>query len=687
MAIDPVCGMKVDEEKAEHKLEYKGRVYYFCSKHCLEEFSKNPEKYTSAGKAETHAHEHHHADFRKRLFYSLLLTVPIVLFSPLVQQLGVRIDVPSKDAALLLFSTLLFLVGGEPFLRGAVGELKRRSPGMMVLVSLGITVSFFYSSYSLLSGMGETFFLELAMLIDVMLLGHYIESKVFSRALSSLGSIIQLLPDTAHLVHGGEVKDVPARSLTKGSIVLVKPGERVPADGVVLEGESSVDESLLTGESQPVPKKPGSRVVGGSLNIDGALKVVVHASGEDTYVARVSRLMEELRLSKSGIERLADRVAFWLTVSIIGVSALTLIAWLMSGAPLSFAVERMAAVAVVACPHALGLAIPMVAYRVSTLSSVRSIVIKKREVLDVSPRVDTIVFDKTGTLTTGAFKVVQIAPANGHAADEVLRLAASLEAFSPHPIAKAIVSEARERGIALLSVEEFTSVPGVGVRGRVAGRTVTVSSPRYSGVDPWVDTSGTAVVVAVDGVEAGVIVLRDQVKPGAAEAIGELKKMGYRVYMLTGDREEVARRVAEELELDGYFAELLPEDKVSIISELQSKGHVVAMIGDGVNDAPALVKADLGIALGAGTDIAIESADVVLVRDDPMLVPEFFKLMKKTYRKMKENLAWAAGYNAVTVPLAAGVLSSVGVVVSLAMGALLMSMSDVIVVLNAQLLK
>ncbi len=685
--------MSVDEEKAEFKLEYKGQVYYFCSKHCLEEFSRNPEKYlagkTTPGAHEHHHHHHHHAGFGKRLLFSLLLTLPIILLSPLAQSLGIHLDFPMKNTVLLLSSTLLFLIGGQPFLEGAAIELKRRSPGMMVLVSLGITTSFLYSSYSLLSGIGETFFLELAMLIDIMLLGHYIEAKVFTGAMSSLGSLLKLLPDTAHLVRDGEIVDVPARSLVAGATILVKPGERIPADGVVVEGNSNVDESLLTGESLPAFKKPGSKVIGGSLNIDGALKVKVQASGEDTYVARVSKLMEELRLSKSAIERLADRAAFWLTISIIVASSLTLVAWLLRGASLGFSIERMVAVAVVACPHALGLAIPMVAYRVSMLSSMRGIVIKRREVLDTAPKIDTVVFDKTGTLTTGAFRVVQVKPMNGYDAIDVIRLAASVEALSPHPIAKAIVAEAKGKNIELLSVEEFESIPGVGVKGRVAGRMVTVSSPKYSGagVNAQIDGGGTTVVVSVDGVEAGVILLRDQVKPGAVEAIRELKKMGYRVYMLTGDRSEVARDVAAELGLDGFFAELLPEEKVKVIAELQMKGHRVAMVGDGINDAPALVKADLGIAIGAGTDIAIESADVILVRDDPMLVPEFFKLMRKTYRKMKENLAWAIGYNAITVPLAAGVLSSIGVIVSPALGAVLMSASDITVVANAQLLK
>jgi len=658
MAIDPVCGMRVDESKAEFKLEYKGKVYYFCSKHCLEEFSRNPEKYVKGGAArEAHEHHHHHSGFGRRFLAALLLTLPIVLLSPHVEALGLRVEPSLKNLVLFLSSTLLFFLGGQPFLSGAVSELKGRHPGMMVLVSLGITASYFYSCYSLATGAGEQFFLELAMLIDVMLLGHYLEAKVYAGALSSLGSVMQLLPSTAHVVDNGGIKDLPSHSLSPGTVVLVKPGERIPADGVVLEGESSVDESLLTGESLPAFKKPGSRVIGGSLNIDGALKVRVEASGEDTYLARVSRVMEELRLSKSAVEKLADRAAFWLTTSIIAISAATFALWLFAGATPGFAVERMVAVTVVACPHALGLAIPMVAYRASLLSSTRGIVIKRREVLDIAPKIDTVVFDKTGTLTTGAFTVVQVTPMNGYTSDDVIKLAASVEALSPHPIAKAIVAEARNKGLELMEVEDFQSIPGVGVKGRVAGMQVVVSSPRHGSSYAGPAATRTNVLVSVNGQEAGVLTLRDQVKPGAAEAVRELKRMGFKVYMLTGDRSDAAREVAEMLGLDGFFAELLPEDKVRAIGELQSRGLRVAMVGDGINDAPALVKADLGIALGAGTDIAIESADVVLVRDDPRLVPDFMKLMRRTYRKMKENIAWAIGYNAVTVPIAAGALS------------------------------
>jgi len=674
MVKDPVCGMDVDPKRAEYKLTYQGQEYYFCSKACMEEFSRDPKRYLSGGHHEGHVH--HSSDLKRRLIASLILTIPIFLTSDVAEDLGISLGIHQGIIG-LISASLLFLYGGYPFLRGAISELKERSPGMMLLVSIGISASFFYSLYSFLSGSSKAFYLELALLIDIMLIGHFIEAKVISAATSSMDLLVRLLPYEAHLISDGSYRDVPVRELKPGDIVLVKPGERVPADGVIIEGASSFDESILTGESAPVVRGKGGSVIAGSINLEGAVKIEVKRTGEDSYLGQVERLIKEIRSSRSRFKEIADKAAFFLTIFVIASGAITLAYWSLKGHNLGFAIERAVSVVVVACPHALGLAIPIVIQRAAMLSSSRGILLKSREALERAKDVKVIVFDKTGTLTEGKFRVKRVEALNGFDELEVLKLAASLDYLSSHPVARAILRKAEEEGIKLVDVREFRSIPGVGVEGIVEGRRVSITA----GSD-IVESGSTAVQVIVDGALAGIVELEDDPKEGVERAIEELKGMGYEVHMLTGDRRAVASKLSERLGIDSYHAEVKPHEKVDIIREMQEKGLAVAMVGDGINDAPALLQADVGIAIGAGTDIAIESADVILVRSDIRDVVYFFKLAKSSYRKMLENVLWAIGYNSLTIPLAAGALAGL-VVIGPAMGALIMSMSDIIVVLNA----
>ena len=685
MVKDPVCGMDVDPKKAEYKLTYRGQEYYFCSRACMEEFSKDPQRYLSGehngGHSHQKSHAHHSSDLKRRLIVSLILTIPIFLTSDVAEDLGLSLMVHRGTIGLLSASPL-FLYGGYPFLRGAVSELKERSPGMMLLVSIGISASFLYSLYSFLLGKSGTFYLELALLIDIMLIGHFIEARVISSATSSVDLLVRLLPYEAHLVSDSSYRDVPVRELKPGNIVLVKPGERVPADGVIIEGTSSFDESILTGESAPVIRGKGGKVIAGSINLEGAVKIEVTRTGEDSYLGQVERLIKEIRSSRSRFREIADRAAFFLTIFVIASGAITLAYWSLNGSSLDFAVERAVSVVVVACPHALGLAIPIVVQRAATLSSSRGILVKSKEALERAKDVEVIIFDKTGTLTEGKFRVKRIEAFNSFNELEILKLAASLDYLSNHPVARAIVRKAEEEGIKLAGVSEFKSTPGLGVEGIVEGRRVSITA----GSGLVTESGSTTVQIVVDGVVAGVIELEDELKEGVERAIKELKEMGYKVHMLTGDRRAVASKLSERLGIDSYHAEVKPHEKVDIIRGMQDKGLAVAMVGDGINDAPALIQADVGIAIGAGTDIAIESADVILVRSDIGDVVYFFKLAKSSYRKMLENVLWAIGYNSITIPIAAGALAGL-VVIGPAMGALIMSMSDIIVVLNAVSLK
>lgn len=642
-------------------------------------------------------HVHHTAEFKNRLIASLILTVPILLFSETFQTMilgGRAIVLPMQKIVLLLLSASVYVYGGWPFLRGLVNELKARLPGMMTLIGTAITVAFTYSAATVFIPLGMEFFWELATLIDVMLLGHWIEAKSILGASAAIEELVRIMPTTAHLLKNGEIIDVPVSGLKPNDVVLVRPGEKIPSDGTVLEGESLVNEALLTGESKPVRKEAGLKVIGGSINGERVLKIVIEKTGEDTYLAQVIRLVKQAQESKSRTQDLANRAAALLFYVALTVAVITYVAWLVSGNP-GLALESSVTVLVIACPHALGLAIPLVVAISTSITAKSGILIRDRKAFETVKDVDAVVFDKTGTLTLGSFGVSDIVPLI--AEEELLKLAASIESNSEHVIARAIVEHAKQKGVETLETREFKAIPGKGAYGRVGEKEVYVGSlsllrdlkieVENRKIGELMKQGKTLVFTVADGRVAGVFALSDTIRRESYEAVGKLKEMKIRVYMLTGDSHEVAKWVAEELGVDDYFAQVLPHEKAEKIRLLKEKGFKVAMVGDGVNDAPALVTADVGIAIGAGTDIAVESADIILVRNDPRDVSKIIKLSRITYSKMIQNLLWAAGYNIVTIPLAAGVLHGFGVVLPPWAGALVMSLSTVIVALNTQTLR
>jgi len=584
--------------------------------------------------------------------------------------------------------------GGWPSLTGLVGEVRTRRPGMMTLIGLAIAVAYGYSSAVVFGLRGEDFFWELATLIDIMLVGHWIEMKSVLGASAALESLVRLMPAEAHLVQSdGATRDVPVTELRRGQSVLVKPGEKIPTDGVIVDGHTSVNEAMLTGESKPVEKAKGAAVIGGSVNGEAAITVEVTKTGDETYLAQVIALVRQAQESRSRSQDLANRAAVWLTGVALGGGAVTLGAWLALGASLPFAVERTVTVMVIACPHALGLAVPLVVAMSTALSAGHGLLIRDRSAFERARALDAIVFDKTGTLTEGRFGVTDVISLGSQSEQELLRLAASLESQSE----AGVVRSAGEHGVAVAPPKEFRAIPGKGAEALVEGVKVKVVSPGYlkaSGlsadhprVHEVAEQGKTVVYVLVDERVEGAIALADVIRPESREALTRLKAMGVRVMMLTGDASAVARWVARELDLDEFFAEVLPEQKAAKIKEVQARGLTVAMTGDGVNDAPALTQADVGIAVGAGTDVAIESADIVLVRSDPRDVTAIVELARATYRKMVQNLWWATGYNALAIPVAAGVLYPVGILLTPAVGAVLMSVSTLIVAFNARLLR
>ncbi|MBC7331061.1 MAG: copper-translocating P-type ATPase [Synergistetes bacterium] len=649
-----------------------------------------------------HSHEEHHKmmmeDFKKRLIVSAILTVPILLLSPLIQRLF-NFTFAFRGDKYLLFalSASVYFYGGWPFLNGLVKEFKRKNPGMMTLIALAITTAFFYSTAVTFGLTGKTFYWELATLIDIMLLGHYIEMRSLLGASRALEELIKLMPTEAHLITPEGIKDIPVSELKKGDIVLVKPGEKMPSDGTIIEGETSINEAMLTGESKPIYKKPGDKVIGGSINLEGAIKVRIEKTGKETYLMQVIELVKQAQETKSKTQNLANRAAFWLTLIAIGVGALTLGTWLSFGKTFVFALERMVTVMVITCPHALGLAVPLVVAVSTAISAKKGILIRNREAFEKAKDLQVIVFDKTGTLTEGKFEVSDIIPLADLSEKEILKYAASLESKSTHPIAQGIVEKAKERGIELLEIGESKILPGKGIQGALEGKEILLVSPVFlkendinlenERVDKVLQEGKTAVFLVIDKKPIGMIALVDRIRSESKEAIKKLQDMGIKTYMLTGDNARVAKWVADELKLDGFFAEVLPHEKAEKIQQLQKEGFTVAMVGDGINDAPALIQADVGIAIGAGTDVAIESADIVLVKNDPRDVIMAIDLAKATYKKMVQNLAWATGYNAFAIPLAAGTFYSYGILLSPAIGAILMSLSTVIVAINAKLLK
>jgi len=641
------------------------------------------------------------ADFRRRFWVSLVLTIPVLVLARHIQGwLGLHDVLTFRGDGLVQFviASAIFFYGGWPFLTGLVGEVRTRRPGMMTLIGLAIAVAYGYSSAVALGLRGEDFFWELVTLIDVMLLGHWIEMKSVLGASAALESLVRLMPAEAHQVQAdGSTREVPVTELRRGDRVLVKPGEKIPVDGVIVDGHTSVDEAMLTGESKPVEKAQGAAVIGGSVNGESAITVEVAKTGDETYLAQVIALVRQAQESRSRSQDLANRAAVWLTGVALGGGAVTLVAWLALGASLPFAIERTVTVMVIACPHALGLAVPLVVAVSTALAANHGLLIRDRSAFERARALDAIVFDKTGTLTEGRFGVTDVIPLGGRSEAELLRLAASLESQSEHPIAAGLVRGARERGVAMTPPKDFKAMPGQGAEAMVEGVRVKVVSPGYlkaaglradhPRVREVAEQGKTVVYVLVDERLDGAIALADVIRPESREALARLKAMGIRVMMLTGDATAVARWVARELGLDEYFAEVLPDQKSAKIKEVQARGLVVAMTGDGVNDAPALVQADVGIAVGAGTDVAIESADIVLVRSDPRDVTAIVDLARATYRKMVQNLWWATGYNLVAIPVAAGVLHQAGIVVTPAAGAVLMSASTAIVAFNARLLR
>lgn len=647
-----------------------------------------------------HNHTHHHKmmikDFRRRFYISVIATAPILVLSEFIQNtFGFTISIPGSSYIILALSSFVFVYGGWPFLKGLFSELKSRNPGMMTLIALAISVAYFYSAAVVLGLEGKTFFWELATLIDVMLAGHWIEMRSVLSASSALEKLAELMPSTAHRKKGNEIEDVELSEIRKGDILVIKPGEKIPSDGVIQSGESYIDESMLTGESKPIKRGEGAKLIGGSINGDGSLELEVENTGEDSYLSKVITMVREAQEAKSKTQALSDKAAFWLTVIALTVGFATLAGWLISGRDFQFSLARMATVMVITCPHALGLAIPLVVSVSTTKSAQNGLLIRNRTSFENARKISTVVFDKTGTLTEGNFGVSSVtAHAENYSEEDIIRLAASLEAQSEHPIGKGITEKAKEMGIELGAVNDFQAVKGKGVTGKVDGETVEVMSRGYlkeKEIEPpekAEERGGVtrAYVLKGDAV-IGTITLEDSIRPESYTAIEELHKRNIKCWMLTGDNEETAKAVAEKLGMDGYFAEVLPDEKQEKIKELQQQGKYVAMTGDGVNDAPALARAEVGIAVGSGTDVAASTADIVLVNSNPIDITALILFGKATYKKMVQNLIWATAYNVVAIPLAAGVLAGAGIILSPAVGAILMSASTVIVAINARLLR
>jgi Cu2+-exporting ATPase len=644
-------------------------------------------------------HQHMVSDYRKRFFVSLIFTVPVLMLSPVIQKfLGLAELLRFRGDSYMLFvlSSFVFFYGGFPFLKGLYSELRSVRPGMMTLIGLAITIAYVYSSAVVFGLTGEVFFWELVTLIDIMLLGHWIEMKSVMGASKALEELVKLLPSEVHkITFDGGVVDIPLSELRTGDRVIVKPGEKIPADGDVIDGETSVNESMLTGESRPVSKRIGARVIGGSINGEGSITVEIKRTGKESFLSQVVELVREAQQSRSRTQDLANRAALWLTIVAIAGGAITLFVWVViMSKDFTFAIERAVTVMVIACPHALGLAIPLVVAVSTAISAKSGLLVRDRAAFERARNIQAIVFDKTGTLTEGKFGVTDIVTLSKDMNDkELLKYAASVEAHSEHSIAKGIVGSSSER----YPVKEFKAIPGKGAEGRVNGKDVKIVSPGYirehgvslddRRIEELTSQGKTVVFVMVDGELNGAIALADIIRPESKQAISMLNKMGIKTMMLTGDNEKVAKWVSRELGIDEYFAEVLPQEKVAKIKEVQSRGLVVAMTGDGVNDAPSLAQADVGIAIGAGTDIAVETADIILVKSNPIDAVAIIGLARATYRKMVQNLAWATGYNVVAIPLAAGVLYYYGVLLTPALGAVFMSVSTVIVAINSRFLR
>jgi len=646
--------------------------------------------------------EHVHAgmieDLKKRFIISIILTIPILLLSPLVQEvfgIGRYLQFPGDSYVLFILASIVYFYGGYPFFKGFFSQIKTRTPGMDTLIFVAITSAYLYSSAVIFGLNGKVFFWELATLIDIMLIGHWLEMRSVMGASKALEELVRLLPPSAHkIMSDGSIKEVPLDELSVGDDVLIKPGEKVPIDGEIISGSTSIDESMLTGESEPVFKKDEDGVIGGSINGEGSITVKIKKTGEDSFLSQVINLVEEAQSSKSKTQNLADRAAMGLTIIALTSGFLTLLVWLLlTNFGFEFALERAVTVMVITCPHALGLAVPLVVAVSTALSAQNGLLIRNRASFEKSRDIDAIIFDKTGTLTEGKFGVTDIVPlSREYGENEILKYAASLESYSEHPIAKGVVTSAKET----FPVKDFKAIPGKGVNGQINEKTVEVASPGYlkelniqftdKKVDELSSQGKTIVFVIIEGELKGAIALADIIRKESKEAIKKLKDMGIQCIMITGDRKEVAEWVSDEIGLDKYYAEVLPREKAEKVRKIQSEGLTVAMTGDGINDAPALAQADVGIAIGAGTDVAIEAGDVVLVRSNPLDAVYIVKLSRSTYRKMVENLAWGTGYNVFAIPIAAGILFTYGIILTPAAGAILMSISTIIVAFNSRFL-
>ena len=665
----------------------------------MEEYKHNNHQQKSHKNSNHHEEHHMHMieDFRRRFWVSLILTLPILILSPLIQNiLGYELTFRFDHYLLFGLSSLVYFYGGLTFLTGLIDELKKKQPGMMTLIGVAISVAWGYSSAITFGLEGKTFYWELATLIDIMLLGHWIEMKSVMSASNALQKLVQLMPSEAHLIENdGETREVAVGQLKKGALVLVKPGEKIPVDGIIVDGESHVDESMVTGESKPVKKKIDSKVIAGTINGKGSLKIRVEQVGEEAYLNKVINMVKEAQSEKSKTQHLADKVAFWLTLVSLSVGFITLSVWLLIGQPFVFALERMASVMIITCPHALGLAIPLVVAISTSVSAQRGLLIRNRTAFENSRKISLLVFDKTGTLTKGQFAVLRFGSLNNnYKDDEILSLAGSLEAKSEHPLATSIMQKIEQEGIKITEVKNFQAITGKGIEGEVGDKKIKVVSPGFvkeKGMKIPEDANKseheTVVFVLVQDELAGFIALGDEIREESYQAVKILKENKIKLYMITGDNEKVAQSVSDELGLNGYFAEMLPDQKLKKIKEFQDQGEFVAMTGDGINDAPALAKANVGIAVGSGTDVAAETADIILINSNPSDIATLIVFGKETYKKMIQNLIWATGYNIIAIPLAAGVLYNLGIIISPAMGAIFMSLSTIIAAINAQLLK
>lgn len=638
---------------------------------------------------------HHIADFWKRFVICSVATLPVLVLSPMLQHLlGFSVSFPGDKYLLALLSSFIFFYGGYPFLKGLYDEVRDKAVGMMTLIGVAVSVAWAYSVAITLGLPGMDFYWEMATLIDIMLIGHYFEMKSVMGASRSLELLVKMMPSVAHHYMNGHIHDMPVSQLKINDTVLIKPGEKVPVDGEVIEGESYLDESMLTGESKPVKKEKGAKVIGGAVNGNGSLVVKVSTTGKDSYLNKVIKLVDDAQKIKSATQNFADRAAKVLTFVALGGGFLTLAVWLLLGFPFVFALERMVTVMVISCPHALGLAVPLVVAISTSVSAQKGLLIRNRTAFENARLISTIIFDKTGTLTKGTHQLQQVVVIDkNYSENELLHLASGIEQHSEHYISAGLIRKVKELNIEIPKSENFNYLPGRGLEGTVQGKEIKVVGPNFlkeqniSIPQTADDFTGTVVYILIDKTPAGYFTFFDQVREESFEAIRQLKTVGIKNLLLTGDNEKVAKKVSEQLKMDGFMANVLPHEKLEKVKELQQKGEFIAMTGDGVNDAPALAQADVGIAVGSGTDVAAETADIILVNSDPKDIANLILFGRATYNKMIQNLWWAAGYNIITIPLAAGVLYKWGIMLSPAVGAILMSISTIVVAINAQFLK